>query len=65
MSVKELENAVTRLAPADLVRFRDWFERYTAERWDREFEADVAASKLDRAGKRAERDYMEGRCTRL
>lgn len=65
MSVKELEKAIRRLPPDELARFREWFEEYVATQWDREFEADVKAGRLNRAGKQAERDFEEGRCTPL
>ena len=48
MSVKELEDAVQRLSPADLDQFREWFAEFDAQVWDRQIEADAAAGKLDR-----------------
>ena len=63
MSVKELEKAAARLSPAELFRFREWLDELVTKRWDRQFEADVKAGRLDRAGARADRDFDEGRCT--
>jgi hypothetical protein len=65
MSVQELETAVTELSPDELARFAKWFEEYQADEWDRQFEADVAAGKLDALGRQADADFEAGRATAL
>ena len=65
MSVQELEAAVAQLAPDDLAQFAKWFEDYQADEWDRRFEADVAAGKLDALGRQADEDFEAGRATAL
>ena len=65
MSVQELEAAVTQLEPDDLARFAKWFEDYQADEWDRQFEADVAAGRLDALGRQADEDFEAGRTTAL
>jgi len=45
--VVEIERAVERLGPEELAEFRAWFDEFDADRWDRQFEADVAAGRLD------------------
>ncbi|WP_420454149.1 hypothetical protein [Rubrivirga sp.] len=65
MSVQELEAAVTQLEPSELARFAKWFEDYQADEWDRQFEADVAAGRLDALGRRADEDFEAGRATAL
>lgn len=64
-SVKEIESAVTRLSREDLAQFRTWFADFDAEAWDRQFEADAAAGRLDALGDEALRDLDEGRCRDL
>jgi hypothetical protein len=64
-SVKEIESAVARLSPQELSAFRTWFADFDAEAWDRQFEADVAAGRLDALGDEALRDLDQGRCTDL
>ena len=64
-SVKEIESAVARLSPAELSAFRSWFAEFDAGAWDSQFEADVAAGRLDALGDEALRDLSEGRCTNL
>jgi hypothetical protein len=64
-SVVEIEQAIERLSPGELRAFRAWFvERDTAE-WGRQFEADVAAGKLDALGEEALREHRERRCSDL
>ncbi|MGZ8219254.1 hypothetical protein [Methylomagnum sp.] len=63
--VSEIESAVTKLSRQELTAFRDWFNEFDAEAWDKQFEADVAAGRLDALAEEALRDLDEGRCTDL
>ena len=63
--VKEIEFAVARLSRQELSVFRSWFADFDAEAWDRQFEADVAAGRLDTLGDEALSDLNEGRCRDL
>jgi hypothetical protein len=64
-TVHEIEQAVRRLAPQDLAAFRAWFADFDADVWDKQWEDDVAAGRLDRLAEEALRDLREGRCTDL
>jgi hypothetical protein len=64
-TVNEIEEAVRRLPPDDLATFRAWFAAFDADAWDREFEQDVAAGRLEALAEEALRDLREGRCTDL
>ena len=64
-TVQEIQEALRRLSPEDLTTFRDWFAEFDAEVWDRQFEEDVAAGRLDDLANEAIRDLREGRCTDL
>ena len=64
-SVSEIEGAVKKLSRDELAAFRDWFQEFDAEAWDKQFEADVAAGRLDALADEALRDLREGRCTDL
>jgi len=59
----EISGAVKRLPKRELVRFRKWFAEYDAAQWDREFEADVAAGRLDAIAREVLRDWRAGRTT--
>jgi hypothetical protein len=65
MSVKEIESAVEGLTPQQLAEFREWFARFDAEQWDKQFDEDVAAGRLDKLAEQAIADLEEGRCTDL
>ena len=63
--VENLEREVRDLSPEDLAAFRKWFIAYDWEAWDRQFEQDVLASKLDALADRALRDHAAGKSTKL
>lgn len=65
MSVEDLESGVSHLSEAELAHFREWFEEFEADQWDRQIEADIAAGRLDAAGKQADEDFEAGRCRPL
>ena len=48
MSIAEIEQAIIQLSPEELERFREWFEEYCAELWDKEIEADARSGRLDK-----------------
>lgn len=62
-TVKEIEEAVVRLSPAELAAFRTWFAEFEAEAWDRQIEDDIAAGRLDALAAEALEDLKAGRCT--
>ena len=63
--VASVESQVKDLSPEELAVFREWFAQFDTEAWDRKFEADVKAGKLDRLAERALRDHDAGRSTDL
>ena len=64
-TVHEIEAAVRQLPRHELSAFRDWFAQFDAAAWDKQFEQDVAAGRLDALGDEAVRDLREGRCRDL
>ncbi len=46
--VEQLARAVESLSPEERASFRAWYAEFDAADWDQQFEADVAAGKLDR-----------------
>lgn len=64
-TVEEIEDAIRNLPPGDLAALRAWFAEYDAGLWDQQFEADVAAGRLDALADEALRDLRQGRCTDL
>lgn len=64
-TVQDISDAVGKLRAEDLATFRAWFAEFDSDRWDREFDEDVAAGRLDDLAEEALRDLREGRCTDL
>jgi UTP:GlnB (protein PII) uridylyltransferase len=48
MSIDKIQQAIMELSPEELTRFREWFEKYYAEVWDRQIETDAKSGRLDR-----------------
>ena len=59
------EKVVSNLPPGELAKFRAWFEKFDAIKWDRQFEEDVRAGKLDALAHQALEDYNKGNCKKL
>jgi hypothetical protein len=64
-SLREIEDAVSKLSRQELLAFRDWFSGFDAVAWDRQFEEDVAGGHLDALADEAIQDLREGRCKDL
>ena len=64
-TIQEIENAVSKLTREELVAFRAWFAGFDAEDWDKQFEKDVNAGRLDALANEALRDLREGRTRNL
>lgn len=64
-TVQELERQIEGLSPEELAAFRKWFAEFDAELWDRQFDADVQAGKLDALAQRALRDHANGKTTKI
>jgi len=65
MSIQELKQAVTQLPPKDLARFREWFDEFDAQVWDKQFETDAKSGKLDKIAEQALNDYHAGKAKEL
>ncbi len=63
-SLKEIEEAVAALPPADLKKFRAWYEKFDAEAWDEQIERDIEAGKLDALADAAIADHRAGKSTK-
>jgi hypothetical protein len=56
-TVQEIKDAVQQLPPDELAAFRAWFAEFDAAAWDRQFEADVAAGRLEKLADEALTEY--------
>ena len=60
MTITELEQAVTKLSDQELIRFREWFDEYYAEMWDKQIEADANSGRLDDLLAEVDEEYNAG-----
>jgi len=63
--VESIESQIRDLSHHERATLREWFANFDAEAWDRQFEADVKAGKLDALAERALREHLAGRSTKL
>lgn len=59
-TIEDIERAIERLPGTELVKLRDWFDAFEAERFDRRIEADAAAGKLDGLAQAALAEFRKG-----
>ncbi len=65
IKIRELEKDVLSLPDNAFARFRAWFHKLEAERWDKQFEQDVAAGKLEHLAAKVRKNFAEGKCKEL
>jgi hypothetical protein len=65
MSLAEIKSAVDRLSPKEFAELIAFIRERDEDAWDKQFEEDVAAGKLDHLAKKADQDFEAGRCTPL
>jgi len=58
--VETIEQEIEKLSADELATFRRWYVAFDAQSWDRQFEADVNAGKLDALADKALRDHAAG-----
>jgi hypothetical protein len=58
--IEAIEEQIENLSPDELAAFRQWYAAFDAEIWDRQFEADVKAGKLDALADMALRAHTSG-----
>lgn len=63
--LEEIEEQIRNLSGSEMVEFRKWYAEFDAQAWDRQFEADVRAGKLDALAEAARRAHAEGKSTKL
>lgn len=64
-SVQTIQEAMRQLSTEELAELRVWFAEFDATRWDRQFESDIAAGRLEQLAHEALKDLRDGRCTDL
>ena len=64
-TIEEIENAVEKLAPQELARFRAWFDNFDSARFDEKIERDANVGKLDELAKQALASHRDGNSREL
>jgi len=62
--VEAIEEQIEKLSPDELAAFRRWYSTFDAEVWDRQFESDVKAGRLDTFADEALRAHTSGQSLR-
>ena len=57
----DIKEAVSKLPPGELARFRAWFEAFEEARFDQKIERDAQSGELDKLAEQAARDFRQGR----
>jgi hypothetical protein len=63
--VESIEHDIRELTGDELAVLRRWFAEFDAQTWDRQFETDVRAGRLDEHAERALRAHAAGESKRL
>ncbi len=64
-TIQEREKAISDLEGKEMIEFRKWFEEFDADLWDRQFEEDVKAGKLDKIAEKAVTEHKSDKYTGL
>ena len=63
--VNDIESEVRKLSPEELEAFRNWFQQFDSDNWDRQIEADARAGRLDSLTDEALRQHSQGDTSEL
>ena len=63
--IDKIISGVSSLSRDELAEFREWYEEFDAEVWDREFEEDVKTGRMDAFVEKEIADSRTGRYTEL
>ena len=63
--VERIEAEIQQMSPEEIAAFRAWFAEFDAASWDRQFEEDVTAGRLDALASQALRDHEAGNSTKF
>ena len=57
LEVEEIKVAVMNLSLAELADFRNWYEVFESQKWDRQIESDIFSGKLDQLADEVLKDF--------
>lgn len=65
MTIAEIESAIKKLPPNEVLELSEWFAEFEAKIWDEKIEHDLQSGKLKSLIDEAERDFADGKCQPL
>lgn len=65
MTIAEIEKAIAQLPKDQLKQFREWFNKFDADKWDEQIEKDAASGKFDALAEAAIADHKAGKTRKL
>jgi hypothetical protein len=63
--IDKLVHEIQKLSRDELASFRDWFQKFDSDTWDRKIEEDIQAGKLDALADEAMAAHRLGRTRKL
>ena len=64
-TLETAEQIVSQLNPAELAKFRHWFDTFDGQVWDDQIDADAEAGKLDALANEALAEFNAGKATEI
>lgn len=64
-TIEDIKVAIKKLESRQVAELRDWLEEFYEALWDRQFEEDVAAGRLDKLGAEALEEDRAGKTREL
>jgi len=64
-TVEEIENAIVHLPQNQLLKFRTWYENFSADNWDKQIENDIANGSLDAIANAAIAEHIAGKSKKI
>jgi len=61
MTVKDIEQEITKLRHSEVVELGAWFEEFESQLWDKQIEHDAKAGRFDTLIEQAKSEYAAGR----
>lgn len=65
MKVEQIKLSIVNLSLPELTIFRNWYQEFEAQQWDRQIEEDIKAGKLDKLADEVLANFEAGLCTEL
>lgn len=64
-TVEQIESAILKLSPQELIHLADWVLDLDEQRWDEQIERDVVAGKLDFLAQETLAEFEAANCRTL